>query len=161
MCGIAGIVRFDSRTSAEEVRSMTDALIHRGPDGEGVWINDAENVGLGHRRLAIIDLSTLGHQPMISNDQRYVITFNGEIYNYIELREKLIKEGHVFRTENDTEVLLKLYQIKGSACLHELDGMFAFAVWDNQKEELFCARDRFGEKPLLLFSEQFFFCFWV
>ncbi len=159
MCGITGIVRFDSKTSAEEVKSMTDTLVHRGPDGEGAWINSNGNVGLGHRRLAIIDLSLLGHQPMISDDGRYVITFNGEIYNYIELREKLKKEGHTFRTENDTEVLLKLYQIKGAACLHELDGMFAFAIWDNEKEELFCARDRFGEKPFYYFLNSSFFAF--
>jgi asparagine synthase (glutamine-hydrolysing) len=159
MCGIAGIVRFDSKTSVKEVRSMTDALIHRGPDGEGAWLNATENVGLGHRRLAIIDLSPLGHQPMISEDHRFVITFNGEIYNYIELRENLKKEGHVFRTENDTEVLLKLFQLKGAACLHELDGMFAFAIWDNDRQELFCARDRFGEKPIYYFLNNSFFTF--
>jgi asparagine synthase (glutamine-hydrolysing) len=159
MCGIAGIVRFNSRTSAQEVKSMTDALIHRGPDSEGAWINSQGNVGLGHRRLAIIDLSELGHQPMISDDLRFVITFNGEIYNYIELREKLKKEGHTFRTENDTEVLLKLFQLKGAACLHELDGMFAFAIWDHEKEELFCARDRFGEKPFYYFLNRSFFAF--
>ncbi|MBK9593256.1 MAG: asparagine synthase (glutamine-hydrolyzing) [Crocinitomicaceae bacterium] len=137
---------------------MTDALIHRGPDGEGVWLNATENVGLGHRRLAITDLSSLGHQPMISQDGRYVITFNGEIYNYIELREKLKKEGHFFRTENDTEVLLKLFQLKGPDCLQELDGMFAFAIWDNEASELFCARDRFGEKPFYYYhSEKAFY----
>jgi asparagine synthase (glutamine-hydrolysing) len=159
MCGIAGIFKFHSQTSVSEIKKMTDALVHRGPDGEGAWINSQGNVGLGHRRLAIIDLSHLGHQPMISDDHRFVITFNGEIYNYVELREKLKKEGHVFRTENDTEVLLKLFQLKGEACLHELDGMFAFAIWDNEKAELFCARDRFGEKPFYYFLNDSFFAF--
>ncbi|MBL7898448.1 MAG: asparagine synthase (glutamine-hydrolyzing), partial [Crocinitomicaceae bacterium] len=153
MCGIAGIVRFQSRTSEQEVRKMTDSLVHRGPDGEGIWLNETQNVGLGHRRLAIIDLSSKGQQPMLSDDGRYVITFNGEIYNYVELREELKKSGQVFKTENDTEVLIKLFQSKGAECLSDLDGMFAFAVWDNHTNTLFCARDRFGEKPFYYFKD--------
>lgn len=146
MCGIAGIINVE-KTSKELVKRMTDAIAHRGPDGEGQWLNANATVGLGHRRLSIIDLSNNASQPMHSADGRYTIVFNGEIYNYIELKEELIKSGHKFKTESDTEVLLKLYEIKKEKCLSKLDGMFAFAIWDESEQELFCARDRFGEKP--------------
>jgi len=159
MCGLAGIVRFDSMTSIQEVKKMTDAIIHRGPDNDGFWINAVQNVAFGHRRLAITDLTDLGKQPMISESGRFVITFNGEIYNYIELRQDLIKLGHSLKTENDTEVLLKLFELKGKDCLDDLDGMFAFAIWDNETNELFCARDRFGEKPFFYFLDDSFFAF--
>jgi len=159
MCGIAGIIRFSEKTSHFEIKKMTDAIAHRGPDDEGCWMNTEGNVALGHRRLAIIDLSDHGKQPMTSENGRFVITYNGEIYNYIELRESLQKKGHRFFTTNDIEVLLKLYELKGKDFLHELDGMFAFAIWDNEKKELFCARDRFGEKPFFYHFNQNFFCF--
>ena len=131
----------------KELTSMTDVLYHRGPDGEGHWISESGKVGLGHRRLAIIDLSSNGAQPMTYDQGRFVITYNGEIYNYLELREELEKRGVIFKTQTDTEVLLALYALEGAECLDRLDGMFAFAIWDNQNETLFCARDRFGEKP--------------
>lgn len=126
---------------------MTDAIAHRGPDGAGHWANAAGNIGLGHRRLAIIDLSDDGRQPMSFADGRYQATFNGEIYNYIELKEQLVQKGWRFKSATDTEVLLALYHEKAEKCLEDLDGMFAFAIWDEKEQKLFCARDRFGEKP--------------
>ena len=148
MCGIAGILHFNNETIIpSSLKKMTNSLAHRGPDGEGQWINEKANIGFGHRRLAILDLSKAGHQPMHYANDRYTITFNGEIYNYIELREKLQQKGYQFKSNTDTEVLLALYDLKKENCLKDLDGMFAFAIWDEQEQELFCARDRFGEKP--------------
>jgi asparagine synthase (glutamine-hydrolysing) len=147
MCGIAGIFSFSGNANEIEVRKMTDTLIHRGPDGEGVWKNPTSHVCLGHRRLSIIDLSESGNQPMHFADGRYTITYNGEIYNYLELKEELQKKGYRFVSTSDTEVLLALYDLKKEKCLAELDGMFAFAIWDERDKTLFCARDRFGEKP--------------
>lgn len=148
MCGIAGILHFKNKTiNPNSLKKMTNSLAHRGPDGEGQWINEKANIGFGHRRLAILDLSKAGHQPMHYANNRYTITFNGEIYNYIELRKTLQKKGYQFKSNTDTEVLLALYDLKKEACLNDLDGMFSFAIWDEQKQELFCARDRFGEKP--------------
>jgi len=147
MCGIAGIFSFSKQIDKLDVKRMTDTMYHRGPDGEGIWLSKNAMVGLGHRRLSIIDLSAAASQPMISADKRYSIVLNGEIYNYIELKSQLITEGYSFRSSSDTEVLLALYSKYGSNCLQKLDGMFAFALYDNLKQELFCARDRFGEKP--------------
>jgi asparagine synthase (glutamine-hydrolysing) len=151
MCGIAGIVRSNSSVHKEELKKMTDAILHRGPDGEGHWISPNSKVGFGHRRLSIIDLSEKGNQPM-HYAGRYTITFNGEIYNYIELKEQLVKDGHLFVSDSDTEVLLALYDKKKEKCLTDLDGMFAFAIWDEKEQTLFCARDRFGEKPFHYFK---------
>ena len=160
MCGIAGILQFKNETiNPNSLKKMTDVLAHRGPDGEGQWINEKANVGFGHRRLSILDLSKAGHQPMHYAKNRYTITFNGEIYNYIELKEKLLKKGYQFKSNTDTEVLLALYDLKKEACLNDLDGMFSFAIWDEEKQELFCARDRFGEKPFFFsyFKNKLFF----
>lgn len=147
MCGIAGILGFNKTVSKTDVKKMTDILAHRGPDGEGQWSNQTETICLGHRRLSIIDLSNSASQPMAYANGRYVITFNGEIYNYIELAQELRKNGYDFKTNSDTEVLLAMYHWKGKNMLSLLDGMFAFAIWDNETNKLFCARDRFGEKP--------------
>ena len=148
MCGIAGILKLNNfLVSSQELKQMTDSIAHRGPDGEGQWVNSKGNVGLGHRRLSIIDLTESGKQPMHYANERYTITFNGEIYNYIELREQLKSKGYIFQSNSDTEVLLAMYDLKKEKCLSELDGMFAFSIWDEQEQELFCARDRFGEKP--------------
>lgn len=147
MCGIAGFVAQQSKFSTELLKEMTETIAHRGPDGEGFWLSSSGNAGLGHRRLAIIDLTDKARQPMSYRNGRYRLTFNGEIYNYIELRESLVKQGCKFESDSDTEVLLALYDQKGEECLNDLDGMFAFAIWDEKKETLFCARDRFGEKP--------------
>jgi asparagine synthase (glutamine-hydrolysing) len=146
VCGIAGIWSNNSAIECKLLRQMTDSLVHRGPDGEGQWVSDDGSVGLGHRRLSIIDLSENGAQPMHYGED-LVITFNGEIYNYLELKNELEQKGFIFKTESDTEVLLAAYKLWGEKCLQHLDGMFAFAVYDKAKKELFCARDRFGEKP--------------
>ena len=125
---------------------MTDAIAHRGPDGEGSWINNSANVVLGSRRLSIIDLTLTGDQPMHLNN-RYSIVHNGEIYNYLELRDDLRKRGYIFQSGTDTEVILAAFDKYREECLQYFDGMFAFAIWDQQEQVLFCARDRFGEKP--------------
>lgn len=152
MCGISGIVSFAPSDQLDHrIRLMTDSIRHRGPDGEGHWIDTQKQVALGHRRLSIIDLSEKGTQPMHYLN-RYTITFNGEIYNYVELKQQLVRDGYSFHSDTDTEVLLALYDQKKEACLNDLDGMFAFAIWDSQENSLFCARDRFGEKP-------FHYCF--
>ena len=159
MCGIAGIIsRNPNQISRERLKQMTDALAHRGPDGEGFWINASNNVGLGHRRLAIIDLSDAGQQPM-HYINRYSITYNGELYNYVELKAELQQKGYQFRTQTDTEVILAAYDCWKEQCLQQFDGMFALAIWDEQEQNFFMARDRFGEKPLYYFfdGEQFLF----
>jgi asparagine synthase (glutamine-hydrolysing) len=147
MCGIAGILSLDgSKVDTPRLYRMTEVISHRGPDGDGHWISDDGHVGLGHRRLAILDLSERGAQPMHYGG-RYTVTLNGEIYNYVEIKEELKKKGHRFVTETDTEVLLAAYSEYGVSVLERLDGMFAFAIWDETDRRLFCARDRFGEKP--------------
>lgn len=128
---------------------MTDLQAYRGPDGEGQWTSSDGRCVLGHRRLAILDLSERALQPMVDSETGLSITYNGEIYNFVELRDRLRGLGQVFRTESDTEVLLRAYAQWGPDCLGELNGMFAFAIWDERRERLFCARDRFGEKPFL------------
>ncbi len=138
---------FNSVLQEEHLKKMIDKIVHRGPDGEGFWLNHDKNVGFGHRRLSIIDLSSQGKQPMLYDKERYSITFNGEIYNYLELKASLENEGFLFKTKTDTEVLLALYSQKKENCLKYLDGMFSFAIWDEKEKKLFCARDRFGEKP--------------
>lgn len=159
MCGISGVYYFNHEKVVDEnaLIKMRDVLHHRGPDFGSHFID--QNIGLAHRRLSIIDLSELGNQPMYSDDGRFVIVFNGEIYNFQELREELIKKGFVFKSNSDTEVLLKLYIAEGSSMLHKLNGMFAFVIWDKQEKELFATRDRVGIKPLYYVkdNEQFLF----
>ena len=146
MCGITGIFNLNrSPVSGALIKKMTDAIAHRGPDGEGVYTDDF--IGLGHRRLAIIDLSSAGHQPMVTEDKKYAITYNGEIYNFKELRAELGKLGYRFRSRTDSEVALYSYVQWGTECLSRFNGMFAFAIWDRKKAELFLARDRYGIKP--------------
>lgn len=147
MCGIAGILSSTKPVSIADLQLMTGAIPHRGPEGDGHWINPNKKIGFGHRRLAIIDLSDEADQPMKYLDGRYTLIYNGEIYNYIELREELVKKGYQFRSTGDTEVLIALFAEKKERCLDHLDGMFAFAIWDEKEQRLFCARDRFGEKP--------------
>ncbi len=151
MCGIAGIYSYRESSppvDREELLRIREAMIRRGPDGAGLWISNDQRIGLAHRRLAIIDLSEAGAQPMLSADGRLCITFNGEIYNYRELRRELEAKGCVFRSHSDTEVLLHLYAERGEAMVHALRGMFAFAIWDERKKGIFLARDHFGIKPL-------------
>ena len=146
MCGIAGIVTRAGAADAEAVARMMAVLEHRGPDGDGHWAED--EVALGHRRLAIIDLSDGGRQPMHSHDDRFVVTYNGELYNYLELRAELEREGVRFRSASDTEVLLEAYARWGRAALQRFNGMFAVAIFDRLERSLFLARDRLGVKPL-------------
>jgi len=145
MCGIAGIIDLGDHAVAEsQIKQMTDLVAHRGPDGAGSYLY--KNLGFGHRRLSIIDLSDAGHQPMALGDD-LVITFNGEVYNYIELREELRKLGHQFHTHTDTEVVLAAYKEWGASCVTRFNGMWAFAIHDVKKQIVFCSRDRFGVKP--------------
>jgi asparagine synthase (glutamine-hydrolysing) len=147
MCGITGIFNVDGRpVSVSVLKRMTDVVRHRGPDGEGFWTDSF--VGFGHRRLAIIDLSPLGHQPMQTEDGSFVIAYSGEVFNYQNLRLELEAQGHRFRSQSDTEVVLKAYQEWGPGCVQRFNGMFAFAVWDRRRNQLFLARDRYGVKPL-------------
>lgn len=146
MCGIAGIISPNpGQVNAQQLKKMTDAIAHRGPEGDAFWFNASNTAGLGHRRLSIIDLSTAASQPMYY--QHCTIIHNGEIYNYIELKEELMKMGFSFSTQSDTEVILAAYAAWGTKCLDKFDGMFAFAIWDAKQNRLFAARDRFGEKP--------------
>lgn len=159
MCGIAGILSPNpANITRERLQKMTDAIVHRGPDGEGAWISGSGLAGLGHRRLAIIDLSPAGAQPMHYLD-RYTIIHNGEIYNYLELRNLLQSKGYSFTSKSDTEVILAAYDHYGPDCLQYFDGMFAFAIWDEKEGKLFLARDRFGEKPLFFYRDATQFLF--
>jgi asparagine synthase (glutamine-hydrolysing) len=159
MCGINGILHLQSQKKVDEriLTNMRDALAHRGPDDKGIFI--AHNLGFGHRRLAILDVSTAGHQPFLSDDKRYVIVFNGEIYNFKSFYSELKNNGFEIKTHSDTEVLLKLFQIYGTKMLSRLNGMFAFAVWDKQEKKLTLVRDRMGVKPLYysIFNETLYF----
>lgn len=154
MCGIAGYV--GKKTNQEILKKMTDRIAYRGPDSEGFYVDN--QVALGHRRLAIIDLST-GSQPIYNEDKSVVIVFNGEIYNYQELREELIKDGHVFTTSTDTEVLVHGYEKWGHTLTKHLRGMYAFAIWDKNEEELYLARDEWGIKPLYYYQGEDTFLF--
>ncbi len=159
MCGIAGILSRDPELVSEErIRKAASCLKHRGPGGEAVWFNSGKTVALGHRRLSIIDLSAAAAQPM-NYANRYTIVHNGEIYNYLELREELKARGYEFTTRSDTEVIAASYAAWGKDCLNRFDGMFAFALWDEREQLLFAARDRMGEKPFFFSfdEEQFLF----
>lgn len=148
MCGIVGKVHFDPQHPVDprQIRVMADSVRHRGPDDDGIWTD--RNIGLGHRRLSIIDLSASGRNPMCNEDETVWIVFNGEIYNFQELRPGLEAAGHKFRSRTDTEVILHLYEELGPMCVKELRGMFAFAIWDGRAQRLLLARDRMGVKPL-------------
>ena len=162
MCGIAGIISPNpDLISIIRLQKMADALVHRGPDGEGYWINEKQSVGFAHRRLAVIDLSEAAAQPMHYatggspvSTQRYTITYNGEIYNYPEIKRQLAAKGYTFRTGSDTEVILAAYDCYKEECLQYFDGMFAFVIWDEREQTLFAARDRFGEKPFFYFFDE-------
>ncbi len=159
MCGISGVFNFNGQpVKLNILKDMADSMAHRGPDGDGFWINESHDLGFAHRRLAIVDLSDQGKQPMHYND-RYTITFNGEIYNYLELRKDLEKVGYQFKTHSDTEVILAAFDFKKERCLDDFDGMFAFAIWDEREKRLFCARDRFGEKPFHYYFDDNTFVF--
>src|SRR5438445_7309439 len=147
MCGISGIWNYKTGRPLDvaKLRRITELLAHRGPDGEGYHTSKA--MGLGHRRLSIIDIEG-GSQPMCNEDGTVWIVFNGEIYNYPELRQQLLQRGHLFRTKSDTEAIVHLYEDFGEQCFEKLSGMFALALWDQRKQQLLLARDRLGIKPL-------------
>jgi len=158
MCGITGIVNLDNnRINKKILLAMNQALKHRGPDDEGFWIEN--NIGLAQRRLSILDLSPLGHQPMFYDRKNLVIVFNGEIYNYIEIRDELLKLGYKFRSQTDTEVILAAYQEWGIECLKKFNGMWAFVLYDRRQNQIFAARDRMGVKPFYYFSDKNKFLF--
>jgi asparagine synthase (glutamine-hydrolysing) len=146
MCGIAGIVSTTPIVLETRLQPMVEAQRHRGPDDAGLWSDSL--CGLGHRRLSIIDLSPAGHQPLSNRDGTLWVTFNGEIYNFQELRARLESLGHSFRTRTDIEVLVEAYEQWGTDCPKHLRGMFAFGIWDQRRRRLFLARDRVGKKPL-------------
>jgi asparagine synthase (glutamine-hydrolysing) len=154
MCGIAGFWNLNGQPVAQVVlERFTDSLSHRGPDGNGFYVDSESSLGFGHRRLAILDTSDSGRQPMSYGDGRYWITFNGEIYNFLELRDELQGHGYRFFTESDTEVVMAAYDKWGADCQLRFNGMWAFALWDRQEKQLFLSRDRFGVKPLMYFYD--------
>jgi asparagine synthase (glutamine-hydrolysing) len=148
MCGIVGIVGEIDRPLEETVCAMRDVFPYRGPDAKGLWVCESSRVALGHRRLSILDVSEAGTQPMHSATGDQHVVFNGEVYNYLELRKELLEKGHCFRTNTDTEVLLAAYREWGAECLQRFNGMWGFAIWDEAKQRLFLARDRLGVKPV-------------
>lgn len=156
MCGISGII---SKNKIEKniIEPMTDKIIHRGPDGFGYYYG--EKFVFGHRRLSIVDLSDAGHQPM-QYLNRYVITFNGEVYNHLELRKELEKNGYVFQSHTDTEVIMASYDFWGVDCLNKFNGMWAFVIYDRLKDKYFMSRDRFGKKAFLLLQRPRKIYFW-
>lgn len=159
MCGITGKINFNKEKFVSEnlIKEMVESLSHRGPDDQGIFVKG--NIGLGHNRLSIIDLSLAGHQPMSDNEEKIWIVYNGEIYNFLDLRSDLEKQGVIFKSKTDTEVIIYLYKKYGIDCLKYLRGMFAFAIWDSQKKIIFLARDRVGKKPLKYYLDSNCFIF--
>lgn len=159
MCGIAGIIYKDKSDIEDimQIKKMTDTLRHRGPDAEGQWVH--KNVAIGHRRLSIIDRAEISNQPMLSHDGRYILTYNGEIYNYLELREELLKAGALFRTNSDTEVIIEAYRKYGMQCFERFNGMWALCLYDIEQNKLILCRDRFGIKPLVYLENDNYFVF--
>ncbi|MEI8176306.1 MAG: asparagine synthetase B, partial [Candidatus Omnitrophota bacterium] len=167
MCGICGKLTIQTQSNIDEalIKRMCATLVHRGPDDEGIYVGKGSGAGagaragLGHRRLSIIDLSAAGHQPMANEDRTLWIVLNGEIYNFQELRCELKLRGHRFVSGSDTEVVLHLYEEAGDACVTQLRGMFAFAIWDEKRGRLFAARDRVGKKPFYYYQKNGTFIF--
>ena len=153
MCGICGIISPHRKVEVSVLERMRDVLVHRGPDDAGIYVSDDKTAGLGHRRLSIIDLSTAGRQPMTNENGTIWVTYNGEIYNFMELRDELEKKGHRFSSRTDTEVILHLYEEYGEEFVRHLDGQFAFGLWDDREKKLILARDRFGKKPLYYYHK--------
>lgn len=160
MCGIAGMVSFVAAVDQQQLKSLMQGIAHRGPDDQGLYVSPGQRCGLGHARLSIIDLSPSGHQPMLDGETGNTIVFNGEIYNFAALRQRCEEGGYRFQSHTDTEVILALYRMHGTACLAYLRGMFAFTIWDEARKRLFFARDRVGKKPFhyALGSQGFAFC---
>ena len=157
MCGVAGIFsyRFDAPpVNRQELRTLRDSMALRGPDGAGEWYSPDGRVGLAHRRLSFLDLSENGSQPMLDREGTLAVSFNGEIYNYREIRVRLEQKGYRFKSDSDTEVLLYLYREKGEGMVADLRGMFAFILWDGDKQRMLIARDKFGIKPLYYLDDK-------
>ncbi|MFK5893270.1 MAG: asparagine synthase (glutamine-hydrolyzing) [Pseudomonadota bacterium] len=154
MCGIVGVIQKNKPVDESMLCAMRDTFAYRGPDDKGIWIDDLNNFGFGHRRLSIIDPTPDGHQPMLDEETGNVIVFNGEVYNYLEIKEQLSKLGIVFKTHTDTEVILKAYRVYGIDCLQHFNGMFAIAIWDNASKSFFLSRDRLGVKPLYYYETE-------
>ncbi|GAA6204831.1 asparagine synthase (glutamine-hydrolyzing) [Thalassotalea sp. SU-HH00458] len=159
MCGILGKINVNGTIDQSRFKTMRDTMPYRGPDSNGLWFDDAEKIGLAHLRLSILDPTPAGHQPRVEAAHNCVISYNGEVYNYLEIRAELEKKGHTFETGSDTEVVLKAYIEYGHDCLKFFNGMFAIAIWDGNKQELFLARDRLGVKPLYYFQNDDEFIF--
>jgi asparagine synthase (glutamine-hydrolysing) len=161
MCGVSGVFHYRNSGSETEasIRAMSDTLVHRGPDDAGTYLSPDRTVGLGSRRLKIIDLSPAGHMPMTDASGRFSVTYNGEVYNFRELRSELEAKGHTFRSTGDTEVILEAYREYGPACVERFNGMFAFALWDEKERRLFCARDHVGIKPFYYATQDGVFYF--
>jgi len=159
MCGIAGVLMSRGQVEEWELIRVRDTLTHRGPDDTGIWIHRDGNFGLVHRRLSIIDLSDAARQPMTNEDGTVVLVFNGEIYNFRVLRSVLQEKGHIFRSQSDTEVIIHAYEQWGVQAIEKLNGMFAFALYDQNRNHLLLARDRFGEKPLFFYHHHGCFIF--
>ncbi|CAN5530766.1 asparagine synthase (glutamine-hydrolyzing) [soil metagenome] len=159
MCGIAGIVNRNNPVADLAIQLLSHAIQHRGPDGEGVWKSNDDSIALIHRRLSILDLTNGGSQPMFSSDKRFVIVFNGEIYNFIEVRNELKKKGVAFKTESDTEVILAAFSVWKEDMLSRFNGMWAMVIYDQHEKKLFLSRDRFGIKPLYYFLDENHFVF--
>ena len=157
MCGLTGVVQQQPGVVEELLRSANASIRHRGPDGEGVWINDAGTCGLGHVRLSIIDPAG-GHQPLSSPDKSIHAIVNGELYGFESIREDFAKSGYPFSSKSDSEILIPLYLKYGERCLEHLRGEFAFVLWDESRQRLFIARDRFGIKPLFYTRHEDRFC---
>lgn len=154
MCGIAGLIKYNNGDIVSEIRAMRDAFPYRGPDDKGSWVHPSKMLALGHRRLSILDPTPAGHQPMRDDDNGLTIVFNGEIYNYLEIKDELRSKGCHFKTGTDTEVILKAFAEWGEDCLNHFNGMFAFAIWQEKKQCLFIARDRLGIKPFYYFENK-------
>jgi len=159
MCGIVGRLNYDVEINKDEFIAMRDTLVHRGPDGYGLYFSENNRTALGHRRLSFLDLTDAGTQPMCNEDKTLWLTINGEIYNYKELRKTLQDKGHIFKSETDSEVVIHGYEEWGVDVLNRLNGMFAFGLWDNSKKLLFLARDRFGIKPIYYYKSKNTFIF--
>lgn len=159
MCGIFGVINLSKELDVQKVVSARDLLFHRGPDDSGVYVNKERKVALAHRRLSIIDLSSSARQPMMTEDGGFVIVYNGEIYNYKDLRQNLVNNGIKLRSNSDTEIILQLFVNYGKHCLDIMRGMFAFAIWDEKEKILFAARDRFGIKPFYFYNSDTEFIF--
>ncbi|NIT13498.1 MAG: asparagine synthetase B, partial [Candidatus Dadabacteria bacterium] len=153
MCGIVGYCDCNNKVDKNVLISMRDTLSHRGPDDKGEYVDEKNNIGLAHTRLSILDVSSLGHQPMSNDSGTVWVTYNGELYNFKEIREELRGFGHSFKSNSDTEVLIKAYEQWGIECVHRFIGMFAIALWDSREKKLFLIRDRAGVKPLYYYRK--------